>query len=201
MRAIEQPRGALIGVESAQMTRQYSSRGEQSGRAAAPPPPPRPAAAAGSAREAAMRLRAFILVALAFTATLPARVCAAEVRRFDTPEAAVEALTSAAKQRDFKTLRRIFGPLAHDLVTPDIVQKHEAFRMLIHRLTEKTELSKNSDSQIELRLGADAWPFPIPLVKKDGHWYFDYEAGKQEILHRRIGADELGAIAVCRAVR
>lgn len=146
-----------------------------------------------------MRLRAFILVTLAFTATLPARVCAAEVRRFDTPEAAVAALTSAAKQRDFKTLHRIFGPLAHDLVTPDIVQKHEAFRMLIHRLTEKTELSKNSDSQIELRLGADAWPFPIPLVKKDGHWYFDYEAGKQEILHRRIGADELGAIAVCRA--
>ena len=146
-----------------------------------------------------MRLRAFILAAFSFFATLPARVCAADVRRFDSPEAAVAALTSAAKQKDFKTLRLIFGPVAHDMVTPDIVQKHEAFRMLIHRLTEKTELANRSDSQIELRLGADAWPFPIPLVKKGGQWYFDYEAGEQEILHRRIGSDELGAIGVCRA--
>jgi hypothetical protein len=148
-----------------------------------------------------MRLSAFILAALALCAALPARSDAESepVRRFDTPQAAVAALSAAAKERDFKTLRGIFGPLAHDLVTPDIVQRHEAFRTLIHRLTEKTELAKLSDSRVELRLGADAWPFPIPLVKKDGQWSFDYEAGAQEILHRRIGADELGAIAVCRA--
>ena len=60
-------------------------------------------------------------------------------------------------------------------------------------------MSTNSDSNLTLEIGADGWPFPIPLVKQGGQWFFDTAAGREEILNRRIGMDELGAIAVCRA--
>jgi hypothetical protein len=56
-----------------------------------------------------------------------------------------------------------------------------------------------SDSKIQLNIGYDAWPFPIPLVKADGQWFFDTAAGKEEILNRRIGRNELGTIRVCSA--
>ena len=71
--------------------------------------------------------------------------------------------------------------------------------MFVQRLTEKTQLITNSDSNITLEIGADGWPFPIPLVKQDGQWFFDTAAGRQEILARRIGMDETGAINVCNA--
>jgi hypothetical protein len=60
-------------------------------------------------------------------------------------------------------------------------------------------LLTNSDASLSLEIGADAWPFPIPLVNRGGQWFFDTAAGRAEILRRRIGQDELGAIAVCRA--
>jgi hypothetical protein len=69
--------------------------------------------------------------------------------------------------------------------------------MFVQRLTEKTRLINNSDSNATLEIGLDGWPFPIPLVKQDGQWFFDIVAGGEEILNRRIGMDELGAIAVC----
>ena len=71
--------------------------------------------------------------------------------------------------------------------------------MFVQRLREKVILVTNSDYNITLQIGADGWPFPIPLVNQNGQWYFDTAAGKREILHRRIGMDELGAINVCRA--
>lgn len=61
------------------------------------------------------------------------------------------------------------------------------------------ELARQSDTKIELRIGLDAWPFPIPLVQDKGQWFFDTAAGREEILNRRIGMNELGAIRVCRA--
>jgi hypothetical protein len=72
--------------------------------------------------------------------------------------------------------------------------------MFKERLAEKTQLITNSESNATLELGADGWPFPIPLVKQqDGQWFFDTAAGKQEILNRRVGRDEIGAIDVCNA--
>jgi hypothetical protein len=71
--------------------------------------------------------------------------------------------------------------------------------LFVQHLTEKTELATNSDFKITLQIGADGWPFPIPLVKQDGQWFFDTAAGKEEILARRIGMDEIGAINVCNA--
>ncbi|MDB6020194.1 MAG: hypothetical protein JWQ04_51, partial [Pedosphaera sp.] len=78
-------------------------------------------------------------------------------------------------------------------------QASEGFNLFVKRLTEKAELKRESDSKEMLEIGTEGWPFPIPLVKQDGHWFFDTEAGREEILNRRIGADELGAINVCHA--
>jgi hypothetical protein len=64
---------------------------------------------------------------------------------------------------------------------------------------EKITLAPESDDRDAVQLGNDAWPFPIPLVKEDGQWFFDTAAGGEEILNRRIGANELGAIHVSRA--
>jgi hypothetical protein len=139
------------------------------------------------------------LVAGALLLVLPLRGLAAGEQQFATPEAAVSALETAAKSRDTNAIHAIFGPTGRDLVSPDAVQATQEFEAFVNRLSEKTELVRRSDSNCVLQLGADAWPFPIPLVNADGQWSFDTEAGRQEVLNRRVGRNELGALAVCRA--
>jgi Protein of unknown function (DUF2950) len=119
--------------------------------------------------------------------------------KFDSPDAAVAALVSAAKNKDTNAVHAIFGPEGHELMSPDVVQASEGFNHFVKRVSEKTKLVPQSDSREELDIGDDGWPFPMPLVKEDGKWYFDVAAGREEILNRRIGRDELGAIAVCHA--
>jgi Protein of unknown function (DUF2950) len=138
---------------------------------------------------------ALILMAL----VLPGRLLAAGEQAFDSPEAAVNALIAAAKNHDTNSMHAIFGPEGRQLVSPDVVQATAEYKVFVQRLTEKTQLVTNSDSNLTLDLGADGWPFPIPLVEQDGKWFFDTAAGSAEILNRRVGMDELGAIDVCRA--
>jgi hypothetical protein len=96
-------------------------------------------------------------------------------------------------------MHAIFGPEGHQLVSPDVVQATAEFNRFVQRIQEKTRMDTNADGRITLEIGADAWPFPIPLVNQGGQWSFDTAAGRTEILNRRIGQDELGAIDVCRA--
>ena len=145
------------------------------------------------------RSAAFALAAAGLVQMLPARALAAGEQRFATTQEAIDAMVTAAKAKDTNTLHAIFGPEGHGLVSADIVQAADAYDQFVHRLTEKVELVNVSDSKATLQLGADGWPFPIPLVKEDGKWFFDTAAGKEEILSRRIGRNELGAIRVCRA--
>ncbi len=130
---------------------------------------------------------------------LPGHLRASNEQRFGSPDEAVKALIVAATNHDTNALHAIFGPEGQDLVSPDIVQATGESKLFVQRLTETTRLSTNSDSKITLELGADGWPFPIPLVQQEGHWFFDTGAGKAEILNRRVGMDELGAIDVCHA--
>jgi Protein of unknown function (DUF2950) len=139
------------------------------------------------------------LVAGALMLLFPLRVLAVGEQQFATPEAAVSALETAAKNRDTNAIHAIFGPAGRDLVSPDAVQATQEFEVFVSRLSEKTELARRSESNCLLQLGADAWPFPIPLVKSNGQWRFDTVAGRQEVLNRRVGRNELGALAVCRA--
>ena len=110
---------------------------------------------------------------------------------------------------DTNALHTIFGPEGHGLISPDVVQATEAFKTFVQHLTEKTQLVTNSDSNVTLEIGADAWPFPIPLVKQDGQWFFDTVAGKagdSQPPHRqgRTGRDRClqrvygGAARICQ---
>jgi len=132
-------------------------------------------------------------------AFIPLRAPAADEQTFASPEDAVNALVTAARNDDTNALHEIFGPTGRELVSPDVVQATEGFKLFVQHLMEKTQLITNSNSNFTLEIGTNGWPFPIPLVKQNGRWFFDTEAGKQEILDRRVGRDELGAIAVCRA--
>jgi len=143
-----------------------------------------------------------LTLGLALTAVLlglPRPLRAAGEEQFSSPEAAVNALKAAVEAQDTNALHAIFGPTAHGLVSSDVVEAATERQLFMDRVNAKVTLVPESDSKQELQLGADGWPFPVPLVKEGGQWHFDTEAGKEEVLNRRIGANELGAIQVCRA--
>jgi hypothetical protein len=119
--------------------------------------------------------------------------------RFETKDDAVKALTAAATSKDTNALEHIFGPELRELTSADPVQASNGLVNFSQRVAEKIAAVNKSDSCIEVDLGLDAWPFPVPLVKQDGKWFFDTDAGKEEILNRRIGRNELNTISVCRA--
>ncbi len=139
------------------------------------------------------------LLCCALMFLLASNALAAGEQQFASPEEAVSALENAAKDRDTNALRQIFGPAGRDLVSADAVQATQEFELFVQRLAQKTELVRQTESKCVLQLGDDGWPFPIPLAKAGDRWSFDTGAGRQEVLNRRVGRNELGAIAVCRA--
>jgi hypothetical protein len=145
------------------------------------------------------RLRVFAVALLLTAITLPKAVLAADEQTFASPGDAVIALTTVATNNDTNALNAIFGIEGQKLISPDVVQATNELNLFVQRLKDGIALSTNSDSNFTLELGTDGWPFPIPLVKENDRWYFDTLAGKTEILNRRIGRDELGAIDVCHA--
>lgn len=120
---------------------------------------------------------------------------------FATPQKAAEALIQAAGNYDVATLVRILGPDGKDLVTSsDPVQDKNSAQRFGAVAQEKHTIKidpKNPEKAV-LFVGSDDWPLPIPIVRREGKWYFDSKAGAQEVLYRRIGRNELDAIQVCR---
>jgi Protein of unknown function (DUF2950) len=120
---------------------------------------------------------------------------------FGTPEEAAQALIQAAGTYNVPALLEILGPDSRDLVaSQDPVGDKRRSLEFATLAKEKQAISldpKDSD-HATISVGNDGWPFPIPLVKRDGNWYYDSKAGRQEILFRRIGENELDAIQVCR---
>ncbi len=143
---------------------------------------------------------ASLLVCAAFIAagSMPI-MAAASQKLFSTPDDALKGLVDAVKIRDQAALDQIFGPSSKDLLSGDAVQDAAESEEFDRHVAEKASLVKESDSKVIIHIGNENWPFPIPLITKNGQWYFDTEAGKEEILNRRIGEDELIAIMVCRA--
>jgi hypothetical protein len=138
-----------------------------------------------------------VIAAVVFAWSMP--VAGASTQRlFSSPEDAVKALTDAVKAKDETAINQIFGPSGKDLRSGDKVQDTAEYEELAGHLAEKTNLVKEGDTKALLQIGNESWPFPIPIVKKNGQWFFDTEAGKEEILNRRIGENELTAILVCR---
>jgi hypothetical protein len=120
---------------------------------------------------------------------------------FGSPEEAVTALVSAAKQADPSALEKIFGPNGKDLISSgDPVQDKNQLAAFVAKAQEKQSVvvdPQNSNRAI-LSVGEEEWPFPIPLAKDKGKWWFDVKAGHDEVIFRRIGSNELDAIQVCR---
>jgi len=125
----------------------------------------------------------------------------ASQRTFDTPKAAADALIAAADPFDPAALKKILGPDGEKLVaTKDAVLdklQGEAFAAKAREKSSVVVDDKNPD-RATLFVGELDWPMPIPIVKKGGKWLFDAKAGRKEVLYRRIGQNELDAIAVCR---
>jgi Protein of unknown function (DUF2950) len=118
---------------------------------------------------------------------------------FASPDDAIAALKTATAARDRTALRKIFGPDLHDLMTGDAVQDANNEKRFADALAQHSETVKDGDDKITLEIGPNDWPMPVPLVRTDGQWYFDTAAGKEEIIDRHVGKDELHAIGVCRA--
>jgi hypothetical protein len=119
--------------------------------------------------------------------------------QFDTDDQAAAALVAAAKARDHDALHHLFGPSSTEFVSGDKVEDETAFDHFVKNAGDHLELEKKNASTSFIDIGKDNWPFPIPLTRlPNGKWFFDTEAGKQEILARRIGANELETIKVCR---
>jgi len=122
-------------------------------------------------------------------------------RTFDSARGAADALISAAARFDVPALKEILGPAGADLVaTKDPVQDKKVIEAFAARAREKNEVvpDAKNPNRATLSIGDEDWPAPIPIVRKGGKWLFDSKAGRQEILFRRIGSNELNAIEACR---
>lgn len=120
-------------------------------------------------------------------------------KKFATPEEAVAALRAATAAADTNALKAIFGPASEELQNPDRVQATNELNSFSSALAQTNHLLRVSDKLVVLELGDDLWPFPIPIAKENGGWFFDTETGKDELLNRRIGTNELATIPVMRA--
>jgi DUF2950 family protein len=120
---------------------------------------------------------------------------------FATPRQAADALIASAESEDVGSLLRIFGPEGKDLVSSsDPVRDKQYIAAFTAKAREKTdiEVDPKNPSRAVLAVGRDDWPMPVPLVRTSGRWHFDAKQGRNEILYRRIGANELDAIQICR---
>ncbi len=117
---------------------------------------------------------------------------------FDTAQAAADALIQAARDFDVTALQEILGPGSEDLLaSKDPVQDKERALAFVAKANEKSTLQAVSSKRSILLVGNDEWPLPIPIVKRKAKWFFDTREGRQVILERRIGANELDAITIC----
>lgn len=139
-----------------------------------------------------------VIMALTFAA-FPADA-AVKQKGFASAEEAVKAFVAAAKSNDDKEVLAIFGKEAKELIfSGDPVADRQRREKLISAYDQKNSLTQEGNKMV-LIIGEKDWPFPIPLVKKGDKWIFDTKAGREEILNRRIGRDELDTIQTMLAI-
>src|SRR5436309_14843440 len=122
-------------------------------------------------------------------------------KQFDTPKQAADALIQVASNFDVAAAKEILGPDSEDIVSSeDPVQDKNRAAQFAAKAKEKSsiEIDKKDPNRAILLVGNDDFPLPIPIVKRKGKWSFDTKVGREEILNRRIGANELNAIEICR---
>ena len=146
------------------------------------------------------------LLGFALQAAPPAKPDAAAAsqpkqKEFDTPKEAADALVQVAANFDVAAAKEILGPDGEDIISSDdpVMDKNRA-EAFAAKAKEKSsiEIDKKDRNRAILLVGNDDFPLPIPIVKRKGKWSFDTKVGREEILNRRVGANELNTIEICR---
>jgi len=143
-----------------------------------------------------LRLLALVLLAGAAGCT-----ATPQQKAFKSPEAAVDSLVDALRRHDRDRLKQVVGDAGVDLLgSGDKVADESDLSRFLSFYDEKHSLQGEANGATTLLVGTDDWPFPVPIVKAKGGFVFDVEAGKDEILNRRVGRNELSAQQVCLAI-
>ncbi len=152
----------------------------------------------GTAGRALWVIPAVLTILITLTWTSFAQQTQQNQKAFASPQEAMQALAGALRASDKQSLLVILGPEGEEILSSGdpVADKADRDRFLA-AYDDKVDLAPRGKDQVEVILGHDNWPFPIPIVKADQGWLFDTEAGKEEILNRRIGRNELDAIRVC----
>lgn len=146
-----------------------------------------------------IKVIAFLVLILLLAGKQVAAVPAEGPLPFKTPESAVEALLTAFRDNDQAALTTLFGSqYAGRLLAKDKTDAREGRERIYQAAQEALTLRKEGEDRVVLVIGTQAWPFPIPLVRSEGEWRFQTAEGVEEIVNRRVGANELSAISVCR---
>lgn len=144
-------------------------------------------------------LRELITLVLAFGA-FSIGGCSSPSQGFASPEAAADAMATALRHDDRASLQSMLGPDADDLLSSgDAVADHEACKEFLAAYDLRHRVVATDDSATILA-GEDEWPMPIPLIRSGDAWRFDVERGRDEIIARRVGRNELDAMETCRAI-
>jgi hypothetical protein len=151
-------------------------------------------------RRAQLNLETFLAVML-LTGCCVTVATAQDQNAFPSPAAASSALFSAVQSNDERAILNILGPEAGRIVSSgDDTEDANDRATFVRRYKEMHRLVREPDGSTMLYIGARNWPMPIPLVMSGQSWRFDTEAGKQEILYRRVGANEISTIRICQAL-
>jgi hypothetical protein len=119
---------------------------------------------------------------------------------YPTATEASHALFEAVQNGNLPAIQRVLGVHTELLMSQDPATEQHERAQFIQKYEQMHRLSKQSDGTMLIYIGAENWPFPVPLVQRDGAWSFDTAAGLQEVLFRRIGDNEMTAIDVCHAL-
>jgi hypothetical protein len=132
-----------------------------------------------------------------------AQGCATPPQQFNSADDAANALITAVRADDKPTVLKILGSDAKEILSSgDSVADENARENFLQAWDEKHSLVTESDGYVTIVMGAKDWPMPIPICQdeKTSKWFFDTEAGKDEVINRRIGRNELDAIQTCLAI-
>ena len=144
---------------------------------------------------------AAVMVAGFYQMSIAADVKQVKQKSFQSPEEAAKALFDALKAGDTKEMLAIFGQAGKEVISSgDEVADKAARERFVKSYEAMNKLEKETDKKVTLVVGNHDWPFPVPIVKKGETWVFDTMAGKEELLNRRIGRNELNTIQTCLAV-
>jgi hypothetical protein len=142
-------------------------------------------------------------IVLLAAVTLQGNAMAAQAKQktFATPDEAIQSLARSIRDNNVSEIFAILGPGSETLISSgDKVSDRKGREKFIKRYDENNHMEKSGDKKVILHVGSNDWPFPIPVVMTGSRWCFDTKEGREELLNRRIGENELTTIQTCLAI-